>query len=83
LTSRVLYKSSVARDLKKIDPKGKQRILRQIEAILGNDPQKGEGLHGEFDGLFKLRVGGYRVVYALAGSDVFVLRIRHRSSAYG
>ena len=83
MTGRVLYKSSVARDLKKIEPKDKQRILVQIEHTLGEDPKKGEALHGEFDGLFKLRVGDYRVVYALAGQDVLVLRIRHRSKAYG
>ncbi len=83
MTGRVVYKSSVARDLKKLDPKDKQRILQQIEEILGGDPKRGEPLHGEFDGLFKLRVGDYRVVYAPAGQDVLVLRIRHRSKAYG
>ncbi len=83
MTARVLYKSSVTHDLKKINPKDKQRILRQVEETLGGNPRRGEALHGEFDGLFKLRVGEYRVVYALAGPDVLVLRIRHRSKAYG
>lgn len=83
MTGKVLYKSSVARDLKKIDPKDKERILRQLEGALGTDSRRGEALHGEFDGLFKLRVGDYRVVYALAGQNVLVLRIRHRSKAYG
>lgn len=83
MTVRILYKSSVARDLKKIDHKDKQRILAQIEDILGGNSKKGEALHGEFDGLFKLRVGDYRVVYALVGQGVLVLRIRHRSKAYG
>jgi mRNA interferase RelE/StbE len=83
LTVRVLYKSSVAHDLKKVAPSDKQRILRQVEEVLGNDPRSGEPLHGEFEGLFKFRVGDYRVVYALAGADILVLRIRHRSKAYG
>jgi len=83
LTGRVLYKSSVSRDLKKIDPSDKQRILRQIEGVLGSDPRSGEPLRGEFEGLFKLRVGEYRVVYAQVGPDVLVLRIRRRSKAYG
>ena len=79
----MLYKSSVAHDLKKISPKDKQRILRQIEKGLGGDLRRGETLHGEFKGLFKLRVGEYRVVYALPGPEVLVLRIRHRSKTYG
>lgn len=83
MTARILYKSSVAGDLKKIGPSDRQRILRQIEEVLGNDPRSGDPLHGEFEGLFKLRVGGYRVVYAQVGGDVLVLRIRHRSKAYG
>ena len=82
MSAKVLYKSSVARDLKKIAPFDKQRILRQVE-VLGSDPRSGEPLHGEFEGLFKLRVGDFRVVYTLAGPDVLVLRIRHRSKAYG
>lgn len=83
MTVRVLYKSSVARDLKKINPSDKRRILQQIEDALGNDPRGGDPLHGEFEGLFKFRVGEYRVVYARVGKDVLVLRIRHRSKAYG
>lgn len=83
MAGRVLYKSSISRDLKKINSSVRQRILRQIEATLASDPRSGDPLHGEFEGLFKLRVGDYRVIYAIAGSDVLVLRIRHRGKAYG
>jgi len=83
LTSKILYKSSVSRDLKKISPKDKERILRQIRVTLGENPRVGDPLHGEFERLFKLRVGDYRVIYALSGQDVFVLRVRHRGKAYG
>ena len=82
LVGRVLYKSSVGHDLKKIQPADKERIIRGIEATLQEEPRSGEPLHGEFEGLFKLRVGDYRVVYALSGRDVLVLMIRHRSKAY-
>lgn len=82
MTSRILYKASVSGDLKKIAPKDVDRILKQIRMVLGEDPQSGGRLHGEFEGLFKLRIGEYRVVYALSGDDVVVLRIRHRSKAY-
>jgi len=82
LTGRIFYKSSVSRDLRKIAPKDMDRILTQIRMVLGEDPQSGEPLHGDFEGLLKLRIGENRVVYALSGSDVVVLRIRHRSKAY-
>ena len=82
MTSKILYKSSVSRDLKKIAPRDVVRILSQIRTILGDNPQSGERLHGDFEGLLKLRIGEYRIVYALSGNDVVVLRIRHRSKAY-
>lgn len=83
MTGRILYKSSVRRDLKKISPKDVDRILKQLRTALGEDSQSGERLHGEFEGLLKLRIGEYGVVYALSGDDAVVLRIRHRSKAYG
>ena len=79
----IRYKSSVARDLKQIAPSDKQRVLDQIRETLAANPRGGEPLRGEFEGLYKFRAGDYRVVYALVGEDVLVLRIRHRSSAYG
>jgi mRNA interferase RelE/StbE len=83
LTSKILYKSSVGRDLRKLSPKDKERILRQVKTTLRENPRVGEPLHGEFEGLYKLRVGDYRVIYALTGQDVLVLRVRHRGKAYG
>ena len=82
LVDRALHKSSVSHDLKKIQPADKERVIRGIEATLQEDPRSGTPLHGEFEGLFKLTIGDNRVVYALSGRDVLVLRIRHRSKAY-
>jgi mRNA interferase RelE/StbE len=83
LTGRILFKSSVGRDLKLLGSTDRGRILRQIETILAENPKNGESLHGEFAGLYKLRIGDYRVIYAIVGQDVLILRIRHRGKAYG
>ena len=82
MAGKILYKSSVSRDLKQVGQADRQRVLRQVRAVLGADPRGGEALHGEFDGLYKLRVGDYRVIYALVGGHVLVLSISHRSQAY-
>lgn len=82
-TGRILYKSSVGHDLKKLSSKDKERILDRIREILGVNSRGGEPLRGEFAGLFKLRVGKYRVIDVLSGQkDVLVLRIRRRTGAY-
>jgi mRNA interferase RelE/StbE len=54
----------------------------EIEDTLGTDPDIGEPLSGEFKGLFKYRIGEYRVIYARQSDSVLVLRIGHRRSAY-
>ena len=82
MPAEIRYKSSVAKDLKQIEPADRERILGQVKEVLGANPRGGEPLHGEFEGLFKLRVGDCRVVYVPVGDDVLVLKIRHRSGAY-
>jgi mRNA interferase RelE/StbE len=82
LAGSILYKSSVSHDLKKITPKDVERILKEIRTTLGNEPNAGEALAGEFKGLFKIRIGDYRVIYTVVGGDFLVLRIGHRSKVY-
>lgn len=82
MPGKILYKSSVKDDLNQIDTKNVARILREIRTTLGSDSHAGDALHGEFKGLFKLRIGDYRVIYTLMDQGVLVLRIRHRGKAY-
>ena len=72
---KVVYKSSVARDLKKIDQSETQRILDEIEKELSLSPDSHPVLKGVFAGLRRFRIGDYRVVYAIMDDDVVVLRI--------
>lgn len=82
MASRISYKASVAGDLRRLDKPTARRVLEKLERILGDNPDTGIPLTGEFRGLFKLRVGDYRVMYAKTASGVLVLRIRHRKDVY-
>ena len=81
---RIEFKSSVSRDLKQIDKKIAGKILSQINETLAKNPSEmGEPLKGEFSGLYKIRLGDYRIIYAIIKNEtVLVLRIRHRSKSY-
>ena len=79
---KVEYKSSVSRDLKKLDKNVAIRIIQNLERDLGENPNRGVPLSGQFKGLFKYRTGDYRVIYARTGAGVLVLRIGHRSRVY-
>lgn len=76
------YKSSVAHDLKNLDKADAKRVIKELDKALSSDPDCGEALTGQFKGLFKLRIGEYRVVYSKKQVGVLVLRIRNRSKAY-
>ncbi len=82
MASKIAYKSSVAGDLRRIDKPTVRRILDQLEAVLSANPNTGIPLSGEFRGLFKYRIGDYRVIDAKTGGGVLVLRIGHRKAVY-
>jgi mRNA interferase RelE/StbE len=82
LAYKILYKKSVARDLKKLAKDDARRILDQIDREL---PQKADShpmLKGQFAGLRKYRIGDYRVIYSILGEEVLILRIAHRRDVY-
>ena len=78
---KVEYKSSIAKDLKKIEKSDVVRILDTLEEKLSANPNSGAPLKGQYKGLYKLRVGNYRVVYAKTPDGVLVLRIYPRGKA--
>ena len=80
--AKVEYKLSVAGDLDRLDRAVALRILKKIEKTLAEEGGSGEPLAGEFAGLFRLRVGDYRVIYARMSGGYLVLRIGHRSDVY-
>ena len=78
----IVYKKSVHRDLRKLSKVEAARILDQIEEALIKRPESNPVLKGQFAGLRKFRVGDYRVIYALLGDDILILRIGHRRDVY-
>jgi mRNA interferase RelE/StbE len=82
LAYNIVYKKSVHRDLKKLPKAEANRILDQIERELPKKAESNPLLKGKFAGLRKYRIGDYRVIYALMGNDVLILRISNRRDVY-
>ncbi|MBM4272183.1 MAG: type II toxin-antitoxin system RelE/ParE family toxin [Deltaproteobacteria bacterium] len=78
----IKYKKSVERDLKRLNQADASRILDKIEEELSEKADTHPVLKGEFAGLRKLRIGDYRVIYAVIESDCLILRIGHRREIY-
>jgi mRNA interferase RelE/StbE len=70
-------------DIPQLDAKLKNRIKHAIEARLTTEPQQyGTPLRKTLHGYWKLRVGDYRVVFKIIGSEVWILGIIHRKKVY-
>ncbi len=78
----ILYKRSVAKDLSRLDKRDAKRILDKIEKDLKSQPEQHPSLKGEFEGLRKLRVGDFRIIYSVIDNDVTVLRMGNRRDVY-
>lgn len=82
---RVEYRPQVLSDDIPGIPRNLQaRILKAVEGRLMTEPGRyGLRLRRSLSGLWKLRVGDYRVVYELRDKVVTVWAIRHRGTVYG
>ncbi len=73
----------VNRDLPSIPRNLQRRILNAIENRLTTEPDRyGTRLRRSLWGLWKLRVGDYRVVYEIREREVLIWAIAHRKSVY-
>lgn len=85
MTWKIVYKKSIKKDLKQLSPEVKSIIEQVINEKLKVDPIKfGTPLRKTLKGLFKLRIGNYRLVYSIQKQTitVFVIKIAHRRDVY-
>lgn len=78
----IAYKKSVQKDLAALGKAEARRILDKIEKDLIARADSYPILKGQFAGLRKFRVGDYRVIFALLGTQVLILRVGHRREVY-
>ncbi|MEP6843548.1 MAG: type II toxin-antitoxin system RelE/ParE family toxin [Pseudolysinimonas sp.] len=80
----VLYDPKALKELSKLDKPTARRIVSAIERLGGEPHPAGVRALVGFPGLFRTRVGDYRIVYTVKDSEliVLVLRVAHRSVVY-
>ena len=78
-----LRPEAVAEDLMKLPANIRARIIRAVESRLATEPTRyGIRLSQSLGGLWKIRVGDYRIVYEIKEHIVTVWAIRHRKDVY-
>ena len=83
MTYSVRIKASAAKQLARLDVGTRRLLVEQIDRLAA-DPHVGTVLKGERDGLRRLRVGAYRIVFEVRNREIVVLvvRVGHRGSVY-
>ncbi len=84
---RIEYAESVQKDVRKLDAQERKRIRDFIEvkmALLEDPRSLGKSLSGGLSGLWRYRVGNYRIIANIEDRDVriLVVKIAHRKEAY-
>lgn len=88
MTWRIEYDSSAARELRALDAHTAKRILSFLRdrIVSEADPRRiGGPLKGKFKGLWKYRIGDYRVIVRIEddAKRIVVARIGNRREIYG
>jgi mRNA interferase RelE/StbE len=85
LLYKVVYLDQVEEDLEKLDKAIVKKIFHRVETYLALDPKGlGKPLKGEFQGYWRYRWGGYRIIYKISEHEVLiiVLRVGNRKDIY-
>lgn len=78
----ITFKSSVAKDLKKISQWQVRRILKAVERLAKDPfPPSSKKLIGS-ECTYRLRVGDYRVIYTVISKSLEVQLVGHRKDVY-
>ena len=85
---RIEVTPAAAKELRKLDRQIARRIIASLQDLVascGDPRQRGKGLSSNWADLWRYRVGDHRVICQLEDDRLLVLvvRIAHRSEAYG
>jgi mRNA interferase RelE/StbE len=81
---QINFQPSVEKDLRKLSSENCDRLLARIEE-LANEPLPVQSLKLKgTDGLYRIRVGDYRIVYEvdLLTKSILIHYVRHRREVY-
>ena len=84
MSYRIYLRPACARDLDALPSNTRERIERAIDLLAGNPRPHGSRKLVGFEHEWRLRVGDYRILYAIDDSEkrVTIARVAHRREVY-
>ena len=78
----LVYTRRAEKDIKKLDSSIKSRIGNALIKLRDNPLLYSDKLSDPALGTYKFRIGDYRVIFDIEGTDVVILRVGHRREIY-
>lgn len=81
---RVEFTTAAAKEIRKLDPQTRRRILAGISELEREPRPHGVRKLTGFDNAWRVRVGDYRVLYEVIDDQILVtvVRVAHRRDVY-
>ncbi|MDO8609768.1 MAG: type II toxin-antitoxin system RelE/ParE family toxin [bacterium] len=78
------FKSLVVKDLKKLPKEVQKRIIKKLDYFISveNPLQFAESLVNYELGMYRFRIGNYRVIFDIEETMIVILAIGHRREIY-
>lgn len=78
----LVFTPTFTRDLRRLNSQVRRRVLRRLDQLEVNPYINCTKLTNVDIGVFRIRVGNWRVRYDVEGKQVILHRVRHRREVY-
>lgn len=78
----LVYTKRAQKDIKKLDGVVRAKVYKSMREIVRNPFAKTKKLVNFEVGEYRYRIGDYRVIFDIDGSNIVVLRVGHRKDIY-
>lgn len=82
MSREVQWTKRALRAASRLDRPTRERIAKEVESFAATGQGDVKRLKGKLDGLFRLRVGDWRVFFSKEGSQILIRAVRPRGDAY-
>lgn len=79
---RLIYTKTAARDIQKLDSVAKRRIGNKLKEYSKSPLTYAKKLTDPKIGMYRWRIGNYRIVFDIEGNNLVILRVGHRKEIY-
>jgi mRNA interferase RelE/StbE len=82
VSREVQWTKRALRATSRLDRPTRERISKEVESFAATGQGDVRRLKGKLDGLFRLRVGDWRVFFSTEGNRLLIRAVRPRGDAY-